>query len=182
MTFLLDSIVTENPKVLATVALIQQDTNGMRINFEDAVTFLLPTCPVKHKDKAKNVSASVASVGASGSTAAPAGNKPHPMGKTGVELRWYADNTFSKLTKEQRTEVSQWVKANNARGGKSAGDKTGNKQKGRVSLAEAYNTKVLASMQATIAASGGTANTPSDGSSTTPATPPRYECNTRGIC
>ncbi len=183
MTFLLDSIVTENPKVLATVALIQQDTNGMRINFEDAVTFLLPTCPVKHKDKTKNVGASVSSVGASGSTAAPAGNKPHPMGKTGVELRWYADNTFSKLTKEQRTEVSQWVKANNARGGKSAGDKTGNKRKGRVSSAEAYNTKVikamaesqaasLASMQATIAASGGTAITPSGGLSTTPATPP----------
>jgi hypothetical protein len=87
------------------------------------------------------------------------------------------------LTKEQRTEVSQWVKANNARGGKSAGDKTGNKRKGRVSSAEAYNTKVikamaesqaasLASMQATIAASGGTAITPSGGLSTTPANPP----------
>ena len=182
MTFLLDSIMTENPKVLATVALIQQDTTGMRINFEDAVTFLLPTCPVKNKDKAKVAGASIAAVGGAGGTGTPAGNKPHPIGKTGCELRWYADNTFSKLTKEQRAEVSQWVKANNVRGTKGGGDKNdkNNKRKGRVSSTDAYNTKLmkafvecntasLASMQATIAATGASKPAGSTGStSTTP--------------
>jgi hypothetical protein len=44
VTYLLDSLKTENPKVLACVAAIEQDELGKRVNFEDASTFPLMPC------------------------------------------------------------------------------------------------------------------------------------------
>ncbi len=50
VTYLLDSMKTENPKVLACMAAIEQDETGKQVSFEDASTFLIPSCPVTAKN------------------------------------------------------------------------------------------------------------------------------------
>ena len=67
------------------------------------MAFLLPFDPIVVKNaKAKglgvNVLASTADKAAGGVT----------VGKSGVELRWHEPQKFSKLTKEQKAELSEW--------------------------------------------------------------------------
>jgi hypothetical protein len=105
VSYLLDSLKTDNPKMLAGTAAIEQDELGKRAHFEKTVTFLLPFDPVVAKNaKAKglgvNVSGTAAEKPVSGAT----------VGKTGVELRWHEPQKFSKLTKEQKFELSEWNK------------------------------------------------------------------------
>jgi len=101
VSFLLDLLKTANLKMLAGTAAIEQDELGKRIHFEKTVTFLLPFDPVIAKNaKAKglgvNVSGTAVEKPVSGAT----------VGKTGVELRWHEPQKFSKLTKEQKFELS----------------------------------------------------------------------------
>ena len=75
---------------------------GSEFIFENLVTFLLPFDPVATKNaKAKglgvNVLAATADKAASGVT----------VGKTGVELRCHEPQKFSKMTKEQKAELSE---------------------------------------------------------------------------
>ncbi len=52
------------------------------------------------------------------------------VGKTGVELCWYEPEKFSKLTKEQKAELSVWNKNNPKKeGGKKRTHKTETSQK-----------------------------------------------------
>ena len=50
VTYLLGLIKTDNPKILAGIAAIEQDELGKRIDFELTVTFLLPFDPVTAKN------------------------------------------------------------------------------------------------------------------------------------
>ena len=49
VTYLLDSIKTIDPSVLAAMAAVRQDDADKRVNFENAFTFLAPSCPVLAK-------------------------------------------------------------------------------------------------------------------------------------
>ena len=109
VTFLLDSLKTVEPKVLAGMAAIEQDELVERSDFELSVTFLLPSCPVVAKNvKAKSLGATV-----SGSDGKPVVKGTEVVkGTTGVELRWHEPSKFKKLTKEQKVELSAWNKSN----------------------------------------------------------------------
>jgi hypothetical protein len=49
VTYLLDSITTNDPNVLAATAAVRQDDADKRVNFENSFTFLAPTCHVTAK-------------------------------------------------------------------------------------------------------------------------------------
>jgi hypothetical protein len=145
VTYLLDSIKTENPKVLACVAAVEQDELGKRFSFENAWTFLLPSCPVAAKNhKANGVNAKVSGTDATTGGGAGLGGAVL-KGKTGVELRYHAPDKFAKLSKEQKTEVSVWNR-NQPKDGKkqTRGEKSGGSKKARV--ADANATEVMAAM------------------------------------
>ena len=62
VTYLLDSMKTVEPKVLARMAAIEQDELVKQRDFELSVTFLLPSCPVVAKNvKAKGLGVNVSS-------------------------------------------------------------------------------------------------------------------------
>ena len=88
VTFLLDSMKTADPKMLAGMAMVEQDDAGRRVKFEDTVTFLLPSCPVAAKNvKGAGLNAKVSGTsGATGTTPASGGGSV-AVGKTGVQLR-----------------------------------------------------------------------------------------------
>jgi hypothetical protein len=108
LTYLLDLIKTEHPKVLACVAAVEQDETGERVSFENASTFLLSSCPVSPKNPKNNgINAKVS--GTDATTGVGAGVSGAVLkGKTSVELRYHAPKKFSKLIKGQKTEVSVW--------------------------------------------------------------------------
>ena len=108
VTYLLDSMKTVDPKVLAGMAAIEQDELVKRRDFELSVTFLLPSCPVVAKNvKAKGLGVNISS---SDVTVAKAGIVT--KGSTGVELRWHEPSKFKLLTKEQKVELAAWNKSN----------------------------------------------------------------------
>jgi hypothetical protein len=122
VSYLLDSLKTDNPKMLAGTAAVEQDETGKRVSFEDSVAFLLQFDPVVAKNvKAKglgvNVSATTGDKTAGGVT----------VGKSGVELRWHEPQKFSKLSKEQKAELSEWNKTTNPQkdGGKKSKSEKG---------------------------------------------------------
>ena len=148
VSYLLDSLKTENPKMLAGIAAIEQDETGKRLSFESSVAFLLQFDPVI----AKNVKAKGLGVNVSATT----GEKPPggvAMGKSGVELRWYEPQKFSKLSKEQKAELSEWNRTTNAK--KDGGTKRSKYDKGksnekwkkaRVAAVSKANTELIEAM------------------------------------
>jgi hypothetical protein len=98
----IDGVV--NPKLLAAMAAVEQDDSVKRINFEEAVTYLLPSDPVASKKKTGPEAMISGTVGAAGS--------PAKVGKTGVKLCWHDTKLFNKLTKEHKTELQKWNREN----------------------------------------------------------------------
>jgi hypothetical protein len=145
MTYLLDSLKTEHPKVLACVAAAEQDETGKQVSFEDASTFLLPSCPVAAKGPKKNGINSKVS-GTDDTTRGVAGASGFVLkGKTGVDLRYHAPKKFAKLIKEQKTEVSFCNRSQPKNGKKRAcGNKIGGSKKGKVAADKA--TEVMMAM------------------------------------
>ena len=76
----------------------------MRNDFENAVTFLLPSCPVAKKrkttDGGSNFSAEIFS------TNAQDGTKKR-IGKTGVELRYHKKEEYGHLGENQKDELRE---------------------------------------------------------------------------
>ncbi len=108
VTYLLDSMKTVDPKVLAGMAAIEQDELIKQRDFELSVTFLLPSCPVVAKNvKAKGL---VVNVSSSDVTVTKAGIVT--KGSTGVELCWHDPSKFKLLTKYQKVELAAWNKSN----------------------------------------------------------------------
>ena len=125
---------------------LQDTAQGMRNQFEKAVTHLLPTDPVKSKKKRTNADISaVADVGSANSTPVDVnrrkgkqkgkkvGFKP-TVGRSGVELRYHLKPEFLKLHDAQKKELVAHRKENgNYQGawtGKSTGPKAGSKKNG----------------------------------------------------
>ena len=80
------------------------------MRFESLVAFLLQFDPVVTKNvKAKGLGVNVL---------ATSGDKTSDgvtMGKSGIELRWHEPQKFSKLSKEQKAELSEWDKTTNSK-------------------------------------------------------------------
>ena len=94
---------TVEPKVLASMAVIEQDELSKQRDFELLVTFLLPSCPVI----AKNVKAKVLGANVSSSDGKPVSKASEvTKGSTGVELCWHEPSKFKLLSKEQKVELS----------------------------------------------------------------------------
>ena len=93
-----------DPKLLAAMAAVEQDDTVKRINFKEAVTYLLPSDPVASKKKTGPGATISGTVGATGS--------PAKVGKTGVKLCWNDPKLFNKLTKEHKTEFQKWNREN----------------------------------------------------------------------
>ena len=94
---LLASIETTESLLQAHIAQINGDPNGKGSDFEETATHLMLADPVeKHKSKqTKKVTISSLLAG---------------RGTTGVDLRWYPNAEFRKLSDDQRNELMEWRK------------------------------------------------------------------------
>jgi hypothetical protein len=147
VSYLLDSLKTDNPKMLAGTAAIEQDELGKRVSFESSVAFLLQFDPVNAKNvKAKGLGVNVP---ATSGDKTPGGVT---MGTSGVELRWYEPQKFSKLSKEQKAELSEWNKTTNSKkdGNKKTKSKKGKSnekwKKACIAAVSKANTKLMEAM------------------------------------
>ena len=156
VTWLLDSIDCKDADLLAAVAAIKQDEAGKRSIFEDAVTFIIPCCPVeKKKVKRTHFNGTVAASNGL-NTKLKSG-----IGKTGVELRFHKHDEFWKLPEDQRQEVQEHTAAMKAAGllnnstkrkggGAKVSGQANKKKKASVSSAIAQQGKLMAAMASTL--------------------------------
>jgi hypothetical protein len=112
--FFLDAIECSDAGLQAAMASVRTDQgpNGMRSDFERAVAHVLPYDPVaKKRAAAKRGSALISSVDNENmewtAEVSGLGGKPS-IGKTGVHLRYHKHKEFSKLSREQRDELTAW--------------------------------------------------------------------------
>ena len=92
--------------------------DGMQNDFEQSAAQLPPYDPVAKKHAAgssKRGSAEVSAVSFEMTNVAAFGTKPG-IGKSGVHFRYYDKSEYSKLTKEQKTELREWQKGGAERG------------------------------------------------------------------
>jgi hypothetical protein len=129
--YLLDAIQTSDAGLQAAIAMIATDDgpNGKRNDFEATAAYLLPYDPVAKKrnvtGKRGDREASVSDVSAD--VSAGFGSKPG-LGKTGVHLRYYTKDEYSKLTSEQKAELKEWHATKDAKGAGKNAKKKGGKQ------------------------------------------------------
>lgn len=151
VTMLLKSLDTcVDPSVLAAIAAVRQDEVDKRVNFENAVAYLAPVCPVAAR-QAKKGKVENANVGAAVAGGLGTSNVKPGIGSSGVALRYHTKKEFMKLPKEQKNELSTWNKSNGGKkavvGGiknKSGGDdKSAKKFKAALSAFTAEQNKVL---------------------------------------
>jgi hypothetical protein len=147
VSYLLDLLKMDNPKMLAGTAAIEKDELGKLVSFESLVAFLLQFDPIVAKNvKAKGLGVNVSAT--SGDTT-PGGVT---LGKSGAELRWYEPQKFSKLSKEQKTKLSEWNKSTNSKkdGNKKTKSKKGKSnekwKKARVAAVSKANTVLMEAM------------------------------------
>ncbi len=125
--YLTDAIQCQDAALQAALAGIRVDDGpeGMRNNFESAVTFLLPADPVAKKRKSGSGDGSYANV--SSATGGNQSGTKKSTGKSGVELRYYKKDEYSKLTSEQKDELREW-RIKQGKDNKSKGGNKGNKR------------------------------------------------------
>ena len=127
VTNLIDSIQCNDADVSAAVAAVKVDEQGMRQDFESAVAFVVPTCPVAKKTK-KSKKRNLAQISSTSTTNNNNNNKGRKGRKkfkakkvtkgprTGVELRFHKDPEYKKLTDEQKEELRELRNARDKKG------------------------------------------------------------------
>ena len=116
--FLIDAIQCADAGLQAAMTSVKTDNgpNGLRNNFEKAISHLLPYDPVSKKQATgiKRGSALISLVEAhDGSNVTIAANDSKPsIGKTGVHLCYHKHHKYMKLTHKQRCELSEWQQNN----------------------------------------------------------------------
>jgi hypothetical protein len=124
VTYLMDSLKTVDPTVLATIAAVRQDEADKRVNFETTFAYLVPVCPVTAKTAKKTgkvaFNASVSGTSFKTQGGLGGGNANPRKGSRGVALCYHCHKEFHALNKEQKDELCKWTKAN---GEKKAGGK-----------------------------------------------------------
>ena len=121
--YLLDTIKCINSLLMARIANIQCDQNSMGKlhDFEKAVAFLLPACPLAKRlatagEIVENKTAGISSM-----------TLKEGVGSTGVEFRWYPRKEFAALTGNQKDELREFT---NLTAGKKQKASTRSKGKG----------------------------------------------------
>ena len=116
--FLFDAIQCANAGLQATMASVKTDNgpNGLRNNFERAISHLLPYDPVAKKRatgiKRGSALISLAEANNGPTTTIVANNSKSSIGKTGVHLHYHKHHEYKKLTQEQRRGLSEWRQNN----------------------------------------------------------------------
>ena len=130
--WLLEAIETTDAQLSAQIAIVKGSTDpgGIHHDFERAVATILPSDPVARKKKEKKRPAD-ALVGATHGKSGPGTTLKSGIGKTGVHLRWYARSEFMKLTQEQKDELAEWAKTDEAQAQKKPPNNTPKKGKKR---------------------------------------------------
>jgi hypothetical protein len=100
--YLLSNITNADPDLKAALASIRIDTNGMREDFEAAVSFILPVDPYSKQKRSNEKTANISDANA-------LQNKS--QSRTGVDLRWHNPEEYKKLTKDQRIELYAWQRS-----------------------------------------------------------------------
>ena len=93
---MVELIVTVDPLLIAHIAAINGDPNGMGMNFEKAATHLMLADPIEKsmvKSRKKRTHPTISSV-LSG------------RGETGIDFRWHNRSEFKALTADQKDELS----------------------------------------------------------------------------
>jgi hypothetical protein len=129
VTYLIDLLKTVNPTVLVAIAAIHQDKADKRVHFENAFSYLVPVCPVTAKaaKKTGKVSFGAKVSAATGKNAGGLGGGNPKPGKVilGVDLCYHRHKEFHALTKEQKDEICEWIKANGGKKTPKGGKKPG---------------------------------------------------------
>ncbi len=106
VTYLMDSLKTVDPTVLAAIAAVCQDDADKPVNFENTFAYLVPVCPVTAKTAKKTgkVAFNASVSGTSGKTQGGlgGGNANPGKGSTGVALHYHCHKEFHALNKEQK--------------------------------------------------------------------------------
>ena len=99
---ILDSIECKDAQLLAAMANVRQDNGpeGMMNNFEKAVAYLIPCCPVAPNRKKQRMSAQISSL-----------EMKKGKGNSGVEFRFYKRQEYMKLSDEQKQELKEYREA-----------------------------------------------------------------------
>ena len=112
--FLIDAIQCADAGLQAAMASVKMDNgpNGLRNNFERAVSHLLPYDPVAKK-RATGIKRGSALISLAEAHDGPnmtiaANNVKPSIGKTGVHLRYHKHHEYKKLMHEQHRELSEW--------------------------------------------------------------------------
>ena len=101
--YLLENVDNSDPALQAALASIRQDKDGMRNDFERAVSILIPVDPfVQNKAYKKATTFTISST---------VSTKNGRGAKTGVDLRWHKTKEFNALTSEQKDELREWQKS-----------------------------------------------------------------------
>ena len=111
--WLLASITCMDPQVLAACAVVRQDEADKRKDFENAVAYLVPACPVQKKNQQKGKALPQADISAVGAGKGGDGGRKADLGvrtgpKTGVELRYYKAKEYKQLAKPMQDELREW--------------------------------------------------------------------------
>lgn len=118
--YLLQNIQSNDAELLTMLAQVRHDDgpDGRRSDFEKAAAALIPACPVARRRKSMNDKRPYGDIG---SVTFAEGIKDG-IGSTGVELRYYSEAEYSKLTPEQKKELRDYRK--DQRGGGKGKKKT----------------------------------------------------------
>ena len=148
VTRLLENIDCADKDVTAAVSSIRLDDgpDGLRSDFERAVAFLAPTDPVTKNRKGKREHGEISS----------ADVKLSRGPETGVELRYYTDAEYDKLSTEEQDELRELRRSKSPkkrksnsdgkppkRPGKSPSKKAANRAKFRASVVQAVKKQLL---------------------------------------
>ena len=98
--YLIDSISCSDNTLQAAIGLVRANTNNMRSDFELAASALIEVDP--YRKSLRNAAGRNANISAIDFSAG--------RGSTGVDLRWHPKSEFMKLNKDQRDELSKWLK------------------------------------------------------------------------
>jgi hypothetical protein len=101
--WLLESIKCKDVNVLTRIAGINSDESigGKKSNFESAVAYLTPSCPVASKKKRGHDDIST-------DASIPSIQIKDGKGNTGVDLRYHKHKEFHTLSQPQKDELSAW--------------------------------------------------------------------------
>ena len=146
---LMEAIECNDPQLQAALAAIRLDKDGDNAkcnNFENAVAYLLPTCPVSRKRKSYNndmrngYQANISAFKGGNQNSKPS------KGKTGVELRFYKHQEYRALTDEQKEELRTWREEKKKRKREDSNQSSSDNQDGNSGNTTKKLRKVIASV------------------------------------